>query len=225
MSDIEELLDRTVRSVDVTPSTETVEADVRRGRDALARRRRTRAIRFSVAGMAAIAALVGTAMTVVDPRGTDESAGPAPSPSVGAQQGAGEATSVRLVAYRGEQLEGFTVDRVPKGWYLQGSNAFRLTVAPSGDGSSPDSFVGKLVVMLLSSSAPQTLPKGEPVEVGGHDGVVTHQGEADTLTYEDDAGRFVQIQAWRDTLSWSNEQLARFAEGVTVTGDAEAGVG
>ena len=78
---------------------------------------------------------------------------------------------------------------------------------------------------MLSSSAPQELPKGEPVEVGEHDGVVTHPGAADILTYEDDAGHFVQIQAWRAALGWTNEQLTSFAEGVQVTSHAQAGVG
>ncbi|MGH2577038.1 MAG: hypothetical protein ACRDG9_04685, partial [Actinomycetota bacterium] len=102
---------------------------------------------------------------------------------------------------------------------------FRLTVAPRGDTTSPDDFVGKLVVMLLSSSARQELPKGELVKVGLYDGVVTHQEPADILTYEDDAGHFVQIQAWSAALGWTNEQLASFAEGVQVTSHAQAGVG
>jgi hypothetical protein len=79
--------------------------------------------------------------------------------------------------------------------------------------------------MLLSASAPQELPDGEPVQVGEHDGVVTHTPEADTLTYVDGAGHLVQVQAWRSTLGLTNEQLARFAEGVQVTADAQAGVG
>jgi RNA polymerase sigma factor (sigma-70 family) len=134
-------------------------------------------------------------------------------------------TPVRLVAYDGEQLNGFVVDQVPDGWQLQGSNAFRLTIAPLGDTTSPDSFIGKLVVMLLSSSVHQKLPEGEPVQVGGENGVVTHGNEADTLTYDDGAGHLVQVQAWRSALGWSHEQLARFAEGVQVTADAQAGVG
>ncbi len=222
MSDIKELLDRTARSVEVTPSAETVEADLRRGRAALARRRRGRAIRFSVAVTVA-AALVGTTIVAGNLGGTDETTGPAPSPTTGANHSSGpdRGTPVRLVAYHGEQLDGFIVDQVPQGWYLQGSNTFRLTVAPQGDTTSPDDFVGKLVVMLVSSSAPQELPKGEPVKVGEFDGVVTD----DTLTYEDDAGHLVQIQALQTALGWTNEQLASFAEGVQVTSHAQPGVG
>ena len=227
MNDIKELLDRTARSVEVTPPAETVEADLRRGRAALARQRRGRAIRFSVAGTVAAAALVGTTIVAGNLGGTDRTTGPAPSPRIGATQGSGpdRRTPVRLVAYHGDQLEGFIVDQVPEGWYLQGSNAFGLTVAPLGDTTSPDDFVGKLVVMLLSSSAPQKLPEGDPVKVGDNDGVVTPGPPADTLTYQDDAGHFVQIQAWREALGWTNEQLASFAEGVQVTSHAQPGVG
>jgi hypothetical protein len=227
MSDIEELLDRTARSVDVTPSADTVEADLRRGRAALARRRRDRAIRFSVAGMVAAALLVGTTIVAGNLGGTDENTGPPSGPRIDANESSGPALgrSIRLVAYHGDQLEGFIVDQVPEGWYLQGSNTFRLTVAPQGDTTSPDAFIGKLVVMLLSSSVPAELPNGEPVKVGPYDGVVTHDEVADTLTYQDGAGHFVQIQAWRTPLEWTNEQLASFAEGVQVTSDAQAGVG
>ena len=223
MSDIEELLDRTARSVDVTPRAEIVEADLRRGRAALARRRRGRAVWFPVAGIAVVAALVGATVVAGDLGGTTETIGPKVGPTQGPAPDNG--TTVRLVAYHGEQLEGFTVDQVPEGWYLQGSNSFRLTIAPQGDATSPDDFVGKLVVMLLSSSAPQKLPDGQPVKVGEHDGVVSPGPPADTLTYEDGAGNLVQIQAWRSSLGWTNEQLADFAEGVQVTSDAQAGVG
>jgi hypothetical protein len=226
MTDIKEVLDRTARTVEVTPSAETVEADLRRGRVALARRRRSRVVRFSVAGTVA-AALVGTTIVSGDLGGTNETTRPAPSSRIVPTQGSGrgDAVAVRLVAYHGEQLDGFIVDQVPEGWYLQGSNTFRLTIAPQGDTSSPDDFVGKLVVTLLSSSAPQKLPSGEPVKVGAYDGVVTPGPPADTLFYENDAGHIVEIQAWRSSLGWTNEQLASFAQGVQVTSEAQPGIG
>ena len=234
MSDIKELLDRMGSSLEAPPSAETVEADLRRGRAALARRRRGRAIGFSLAGMVAAAALAVTALVAGNPGGTNETAKSPPASSQPASSqpassqpasSKGAGSSVRLVAYHGDQLEGFIVDQVPDGWYLQGSNTFRLTIAPQGDTSSPDAFEGKLVVMLLSSSAPKKLPAGEPVKVGEQDGVISHGPPADTLTYDDGAGHFVQIQAWTAPLGWSDEQLTSFAEGVQVTADAEPGVG
>ena len=117
------------------------------------------------------------------------------------------------------------VDQVPEGWFLQGSRPYSLTIAPDGDTTSPDGFEGKLVVMLLSSSAPQKLPHGDPVEVNGNAGVISHGPPADTLTYQDDAGHFVQVQAWSGALGWTDEQLVSFSEGVHVTANAKPGVG
>ena len=207
MSDITDLLERTARWTEVTPSTETVESDVRRGRAALQRRHRT--VRISIGAVAAAAVIVAGAVLAGD---------------VGTS-GPGSGSPIQLVAYHGDQLEGFIVEQIPEGWYLQGSNDFRLTIAQEGDTSSPDAFEGKLVVMLLSASVPQEFPKGDPVEVGEHDGVVTRHPEADTLTYVDGTGSYIQIQAWKDPLGWTNEQLIRFAEGVQATSNAEAGVG
>jgi hypothetical protein len=224
VNDIKELLERAVRSVEAAPTAEIVEADLQRGRAALARRRRT--IRLGATAVAAAVVLAGAIVasnlggapgtiqvTGTPGNGTTHSSGPRPG------------TPVRLVAYHGDQLDGFVVNQVPDGWYLQGSNAFRLTLAPEGDTTSPDDFEGKLVVMLLSSSAPQKLPEGDPVEVGGHDGVVSHGPPADTLTYDDGAGHLVQVQAWSSALGWTDQQLVAFAEGVQVTAGAQAGVG
>jgi hypothetical protein len=224
VNDIEDVLEQTARSFEVEPSDETVEADIQRGRTALVQRRRGRTIRWGVAGIATV--LVAGAAIVAGNLGD---APHAPSSSPGARTGghasAVAGTSVRLVAYHGDQLEGFVVDQVPEGWFLQGSNPYALTIAPQGDATSPDDFEGKLVVMLLSSSAPQKLPKEDPVEVDGNAGVISHGPPADTLTYRDDAGHFVQVQAWQSSLGWTDEQLVSFAAGVHVTSDAQAGVG
>src|SRR4030095_12880770 len=156
MSDIRELLDRTAYSVEVTPLAETVEADLRRGRAALARRRRGRALRFSVRAPVGAVALAGTTIVAGNLGGTGETTGPA-APGIGAHQSSGpdRGAPVRLVAYHRGEVDRLIVHPVPEGGDLQGSNTFRLTIAPQGDTASPDDFVGKLVVMLLSSSAPQ----------------------------------------------------------------------
>jgi hypothetical protein len=174
----------------------------------------------------AVAVLIGASIIAGDPGATHKTIGRAPSTKVGHNQpGPDRAPRVRLVAYTGKQLQGFVVHQIPEGWYLQGSNAFRLTLAPRGDTTSPDAFVGKLVVMLLSSDAPQRLPKGAPVRVGEHDGVVEHSDDVDTLTYRDDAGHFVQIEAWRQRLRWTDQQLASFGENVQVTAQAKQPLG
>ena len=228
MSEIKALLEQAGRSADAAPSAETVEADVLRGRAEHSRMRRRRAIRSSALGVAT--ACVDAGALAIGLPGPPDDAAEAPragstSPEAPGQGGASNATGrVRLVAYTGNQLDGFIVDRAPKGWFLQGSSEFALTIAPDGDKSHPDNFVGKLVVMLLSQDAKQSLPKGEPVEVGGGDAVVRRDRYGAVLTYEDAEGRFVQIQSPK-VLGWANDELARFAEGVEVTVNARAGLG
>ena len=80
--------------------------------------------------------------------------------------------------------------------------------------------------MLLSQDANQELPAGEPVDVGGRDGVVSRNGGGDlaALTYEDSEGHFVQVHS-PNVLGWTNDELAQFAEAVEVTADARAGLG
>ena len=227
MNDIRDLLERASRSAESAPTPDVVEADLRRGRVALARRRRSRAIRSGSIAVVATVVLAGAALAVSNRGGSPGATRPTHRTGTRATHGTAPqpAMPVRLVAYHGGQLDGFVVDRVPDGWYLQGSNAFRLTIAPEGDTTSADDFEGKLVVMLLSSSAPQQLPAGDPVQVGGHDGVVSPGPPADTLTYDDGAGHLVQIQAWTTPLGWTDQQLVAFAEGVRVTAAAQAGVG
>jgi hypothetical protein len=170
----------------------------------------------------AVAAAIGAIIVAGDPAATHETIGRDPSTKVDhSHPGPSRAPQVRLVAYTGEQLQGFVVHQIPQGWYLQGSNAFRLTLAPRGDTTSADAFVGKLVVMLLSRDAAQRLPEGAPIRVGEHDGVIEHSDDVDTLTYRDDAGHFVQIEAWRARLKWTDQQLASFAENVQVTAEAQ----
>ena len=223
MTDIVQLLTTAAASADVPPTDETVEADVRRGRAALSERRRRRAVQTAVAAPIVAVALVGAGIAI---GGHGDEGATTSGSSVGQTHGPATGGSVRLVAYEGEQLQGFVVDQVPEGWYLQGSNPFSLTIAPVGDTSSPDGFEGKLVVMLQSSSVPHRLPqRGDPVTVGGNDGVISHGPPADLLTYDDGNGHIVQVQAWTSALGWTDEQLVAFAEGVHVTADAQAGIG
>lgn len=227
MSDIRQMLERTAWSAAGPPSAETIEADLQRGRTAMARRRRRRAIAFPLASTLGVAIVAGATLVAGYVHGTDQLAGPSSTPSTGVHQisGTDRAPGIQLVAYTGDQLDGFVVERVPDGWHLQGSRPQSLTIAPQGDTTHPDNFTGKLAVTLLSASAAQELPDGEPVKVGENDGVVKHLPETDLLTYEDGDGHIVQVQAWRKTLGWSNQQLVRFAEGVTVTAAAEPGIG
>jgi hypothetical protein len=196
-------------------------ADLARGRS-LQRRRHLR-LGGVAAGTAAVvaAAVVPLAVNSAGHRparqagqtpGLAGSAAPAPAPSA--------ATAIALIAYQGKQPPGYRVSEVPRGWVIQGGNAYVLTLAPKGDkDTSVDSFVGKLVVMLQSrdASAPTT---GTRQPVSGRPGRFDVQGKTQMLTYKDAAGAWVVIQA-PVSLGWNSTRLARFAAGVQVLGNAQ----
>ncbi|MBM7516307.1 hypothetical protein [Nocardioides nitrophenolicus] len=225
MTDLPDLADRLHRLGGDGPATtdETVRRDLARGR----RASRRRALRVGTAGLTlAAVAGVGTAIAV--------SADRTPAPSVAAPSpgdptdptDATDATNpggVQLVAYTGEQQPGFVVAKVPAGFVLEGATAYNLNVARADDHSGLDVFEDKLVVMLESRSVTGE-PEGAPVRVGSHDGWLrTSEGGTQTLTYDDGEHRVV-VQAWK-SLGLSDRQVVEFAEGVTVTAQAQAGVG
>lgn len=215
MTDLDDLTGRLQR-LDTQPSAttdETVRRDLLRARGA-ARRRAARRFTAGI-GVAAVTA-VGVTL-VVSSQGTTSDRPPAiaePSQS---------ADGTQLVAYTGAQEPGFVVTKVPEGFVLEGATPFNLNVARAGDTSGLDVFTDKLVVMLESSSV-TTPPEGDPVKVGGLDGWLRNsEGGTWTLTYDDGANRVV-VQAWK-SLGLTADQVVEFAEGVTVTAEAQAGVG
>jgi hypothetical protein len=226
MTDLPDLADRLHRlgGHAPAPSDDTVRRDLARGRGAS----RRRALRVGTAGLTLAAVVgVGTAIAVNAERA------PAPGPSLaapsagatGATDGTPDASAegVRLVAYAGEQEPGFVVAKVPAGFVLEGATSYNLNVARADDHSGLDVFEDKLVVMLESQSVTGE-PEGAPVEVGEHDGWLrTVEGGTQILTYDDGENRVV-VQAWK-SLGLSDQQVIEFAEGVTVTAEAQAGVG
>jgi hypothetical protein len=231
MSDITELFKQVAPSADAAPSAETVEADLTRGRQALLRDHRRRTIRRSMAATATVAAAAVIAVVVAqigDGSGTahprNVTLGPQTAEPSGGQPTVvkthHKATSIKLVSYKGKQLAGFTVDKVPAGWFLSTSTQFALLIDPNGDkDNDPNAFVGKLAVLTQSSDV-HHLPKGTAVTVNGQPGVVTDQGKYGlSLTYNDAGGFGVVIQAPLP-LHWSDQQLVSFAEGVHVTSNA-----
>jgi hypothetical protein len=187
------------------PSEATVQADLQRGRAALRRRRLVAA----TAGVALTAALASAASLSYAPR--PGSSGHSHSPE-----------QVRLVAYNGAQLPGFTVSEVPEGYVLQGATAYSLDIAQPNDRSSLDAFEGKLVVMLQSRDA-KTNTSGTPVTINGHPGYLGTSDGARILEYTDGTHDIV-VQDWQN-IGLTDDQLVQFASGVTVTSTAQAGVG
>jgi hypothetical protein len=237
MNDITEIFSRVAPPSPQGPSPEIVDADLARGRHALARRRRDRRARIAAAGTAAVVAAAAVAFGA---NRLDESNSSNKATSASTTSGPVESSSapttvrprptapavslpVRLIAYTGPQLAGFTVDRVPQGWRLSAVSQYALTIDPQGDtNNNPDVFEGKLTVLLQSQSV-SGLPAGQAASVNGHAGVITDDG-GQALTYNDGSGHTVVVQA-PDQLRWSSAQIVSFAEGVHVTANAIAGVG
>ncbi|GAA1628910.1 hypothetical protein [Actinoplanes couchii] len=205
----------------VEPTTDQVAADIARGQRALRRRRLVQAGGGSAFAVAALAAAVAFATT-----------GGAPAASTsplaqGTVAGGSVAPTVKLVAYTGKQPEGFTLDKVPDGWEIQGVDAGVLTIAPkNAKDKNIHNFEDKVVVMLQSVDETGT-PKGDKVQVAGNPGVL---GKAEGMTtgwwlYVDQpSGPRMQVQVW-DGLGWSKTDVLGFAEGIHVTEDAQPGHG
>ena len=204
-------------------------ADLARGRRLL--RRRRLATLAGATGGASVAAGITAVVLTLGPAGP---AAPHQAPAAGGPTRHQHAPAVpghhharqavKLVSYRGYQAPGYQVSEVPRGWVVQGANAFALTVAPRDD---PDKFVnsfaGKIAVMLLSRDAAP--PKGTPnLPVDGQPGFLDRQGDTWILIYQNPAGQWVDIQ-FPAKLGWDAPQFARFAAGVKVLGNAQPGRG
>jgi len=191
--------------------------DVARGRRLLLRRR------LIGAGGVAAAAAVGALVPVIlgSGGGTPSAVSPRPSHLATSTTPAPKGNhSIRLVAFTGDQIPGYQVAEVPEGWVIQGGTPFALVIGPKGDpDTNVSSFTGKLVVMLQSRDAsPPTSGQSDPVN--GHPGFLDVQGDTQILTFQRADGRWVVIQA-PTKLGWDAAQLAQFASGVSVLGNAQ----
>ena len=198
-------------------------ADLARGRGLLRRRRAVR-----LGGLAAAAAVcLGAGSLALTAGGPDTKA-----PTVASRDQPGRTTgspsgslaAIALVAYTGDQVPGYRVAEVPKGWEIQGGNAYALTIAPKdAKDQNADSFLGKLVVMLQSVDAGGP-GEGTPVSVDGRPGNVHVEGDTQVLVYRDADHGWVVIQA-PTSLGWDDQRIARFAAGVEVLGNAKGARG
>jgi hypothetical protein len=238
MTDITDLFSTVATSATDTTA-ETINADLDRGRMALAHDRRQRRIRRSIAGTTVAAGVTAVAIVASQLGGTTAAPSHHPAGNAGAKKThvaptrPGETRGhpvvstkrVKLVAYNGKQLHGFTVDKVPAGWFLSTSTQFALLIDPDGDkDNDPDAFEGKLAV-LTGSKDVHGLPKGTPVTVNGEDGSIVDQGKYGlSLSYNTPNGIGIDIQSPAQ-LNWTDGDLVSFAEGVHMTGDAVASRG
>lgn len=219
MSDILDVL-RTLPQAAQT-GRDVVAADVARGHRALARRR----LAFSGAAVVvATAAAVGAGQLIL-PGGASTTEGSSPRT---------QASRLQLVAYTGAQPAGFQVSTVPEGWRVVSSDRSMFVVSPPGqDAPAPApgaavSVRGQITVSLQSLSR---LPAESPVtkvDVNGRAGELGFPEETPGklsdlrwLIFPDGAGRKVLIQV-PGRLGLSDDQIVRFAEGVTVTDEAQS---
>lgn len=207
---------RKLNNLDPATTDDIVKRDVLRGRGAA--RRRT--VRMGVAGLG-IAAVAAVGVTVAI--NADQDRPPAiAQDSTDNTDDQVQGSDLKLVNYTGAQEPGFVITKVPEGFVLEGAGPFNLNIARPDNLTGLDVFVDKVTVMLESSSVTGA-PEGTPVKVGDLDGWLRDSDEAKALTYIDGTHRVV-VQVW-NSLGLTDDQIVELAEGVTVTAEAQAGVG
>ena len=207
-------------------------ADLARGKRLRRRRARRRmlATAGTTAAVAAAAIVVPTALHAPSRGGTSSHPGIAASTRP-ASTGQAAATRIRLVAYTGAQPPGYVVKVIPAGWVIQGSTAFSLVIAPSGDlDGNPDSFLGKLVVTQEGFDASGAAAEGwVPASAAGRPAYYDNGQSADAagtagLVIEEAPGRWLVVQA-PQSLGWTQRELTQFGLGVTILATAQEGHG
>ena len=175
----------TLAGPEVTPTMDDINADLDRGRRALRKRRTAQKLAGSAFAVAALAAGLALVAGNGDPATT--------APTAAQTQSQGSAVvPTRLVAYKGSQPKGYTIDKVPNGWEIQADNEHALILAPKDAlDKDPQSFVGKIGIMLQSKDQ-HDAPKGKKVKVGDKTGVLVPEQEVTdptTLRLREEAKR------------------------------------
>lgn len=207
------------------PTPAEIDADLARGRGALRRRRTVQAVAGS--GFAVAALVIGIAVTTSGPAAT----------TPGGERPTTSTIAAQLVAYTGEQPKGFTIDKVPAGWFIQADDEGALVLAPEeAKNPGPDvnpstsplfdprSFADKIAIMLQSKD--QGAPEGEKVKAGDKDAVrvPSPDGQGFTLWIAQPDGISVLIQFW-DDFGLTDAQVLELGAGVHVHEGAVQGVG
>ncbi len=232
MNDLKDLLELALSDVPGRDARVDPAADLARGHRLLRRRRQRLAGLAGVTaavlcGVVVPLALQGSAPSQHPAPAAVTSSRPQPTHSQSGQSAAPDKQSrqIKLVAWVGTQPPGYQVARMPKGWVVQGSTPYALVMAPPNDkDKSPDSFVGKLVVMLQSRDATAPPANWANQPVNGREGKFDVQDDTQILTFKNASGQWVVIQA-PVSLGWDSAELAKFAGGVQVLAAAQQGRG
>jgi hypothetical protein len=214
MMELHDRLDRLAGPA-VPATSSQAEADLVRGRRALRRRRTVKGAATGVFAVAAAAAAL--AYGTASPPAVHSTTTAAPSSAV---------VSTTLVAYKGEQPKGYTIDKVPSGWEIQGVDPSVLTIAPVNDkDKDPHVWVGKIAIMLQSLDEHGT-PAGAAVTVAGQPGVLVTSDvpHGKNLYVKQPNGVNLIVQIW-DAQGWSDDAIVEFASGIHVLAGAQQGRG
>jgi hypothetical protein len=207
MTDLTELLRRASASdAPMPPATD----DLTRARAERHRLRRRRSSWGAAATAAAVAATVGAIAF------TGQSANAPDEPSV--QDG---------VVLLSQPLEAgpYTFGTTPEGWHVldYAHPEFAVVIAPVDGDQNPESFAGKLVIMMSNNR-----PSGDAVEYEGRTYWVLDSGAGHTrittMTRPGEPEAAIEIQFPSDA-GWSQETMLEFLSTVEVGDTAQPGVG
>jgi hypothetical protein len=203
-------------------------ADLARARQALRRRRTIQGTATGIfAVTAAVAAIAyGTADLPRDSSAPSAAVRPAATRPVTTEPSTSTVVTTRLVAYHGQQPKGYTIDKVPAGWEIQGNDPSVLTIAPiDARNQDPHDWIGKIAVMLQSKED-HSKPSGTAVKVAGKPGVIAAGDPSTTkiLYVKQLNGVHLMIQIW-DARGWSNDAIVTFGAGIHVLPNAQRGIG
>ena len=209
MTDLRDVLDSAAPPTP-TPTPDVVSGDLRRGRQALLRRRVVQSSAgllltgaAVVAGIAVVPQLGGHDVRVVTPAAPDAS-----NPGVD------------LVPYDG-LLHGaaFRPAEIPAGWTVSGDD-YSLLLTPPGLASSGH-FVGKILVSIDKGIPNEPLPKDAEIAVGDRTGYAIRADASALQVWVPQAdGTALRTQA-PPTTGWDEATLGRFLGGVTVLAEAK----
>ena len=217
MTDLRDVLDSAAGDA-ATPPPDTVDADLHRGRRALAHRR------WGRVGATAVAASLIAVSAVAAPGilGSDEPDGVVAVPGSGAEDPANP--GVDLVAFDGGPApKPISPGLIPKGWTVSG-NEYALVISPPDVTTSPDDFEGKLVV-LVDSAVPEPLPREVEVAVGDRTGYAIRADDSALQVWVPRSdGTALRAQA-PARLHWDEATVGRFLGAVHASDAAVASNG
>lgn len=210
MTDLGTLMNRATAHVGHTTAT-TIDDDMTRGQ----RARRARRKRLGLGGLGGVAAVLTLVIGL---------------PSVGA---VAPASAVDLVAYTGDQPEGFTIDETPEGWHLYVSDRTSLVLSPEDDplvhdaGSDIVLLEGRIAISLVAKTfVPTSTLESRNMTIDGttaraYDMLSRSGTPSGTIrvVVPQGKGMYLSVQLPPE-LNWTDAETIRFIGGIDVDENA-----